>query len=100
MSETTGGAVVEIEYCVPCGYLDRALELQRAVLSTLGDRLDRAALVTGDRGVLQVRVDSAEPRSADSGSGRRPRAGGEVVWDLADDEYDVDEVVRRVRGAL
>jgi selenoprotein W-related protein len=82
MTETTDGAVVEIEYCVPCGYLDRSLDLQRAVLSTFGDRIDRAALVTGDRGVLQVRVD------------------GEPVWDVADDEYDVDEVVRRVRGAL
>jgi selenoprotein W-related protein len=82
MTETTDGVAVEIEYCVSCGYLDRALELQRATLSTFGDRLDRAALVTGDRGVLQVRVDGAP------------------VWDLADDEYDVDEVVRRVRGTL
>lgn len=80
--KTTDGAVVEIEYCVPCGYLDRALELQRATLSTFGERLDRGVLVTGDRGVLQVRVD------------------GDPVWDLADDEFDVDAVIRRVRRAL
>jgi selenoprotein W-related protein len=73
---------VEIEYCVPCGYLDRAVDLQRAVLTSFGQSVDRVALVTGDHGVLQVRVDS------------------EVVWDNADDEYDVDAVVRRVKAAL
>ncbi|MFB6117668.1 SelT/SelW/SelH family protein [Halosegnis sp.] len=73
---------IEIEYCVPCGYLDRALDLQRAVLQNFGRTVDRAALVTGEAGVLQVRVD------------------GEAVWDIADDEYDVDEVVRRVKQAL
>ncbi|PSQ22175.1 selenoprotein [Halobacteriales archaeon QS_9_67_17] len=73
---------VEIEYCVPCGYLDRALDLQRAILENFGQSVDSAALVTGDHGVLQVRVD------------------GTPVWDKADDEYDVDEVVRRVRAAL
>ena len=73
---------VEIEYCVPCGYLDRALDLQRAVLQNFGGSVDSAALVTGDSGVLRVRVD------------------GTPVWDEADDEYDVDEVVRRVRAAL
>jgi len=73
---------VEIEYCVPCGYLDRAESLQHALLSSFGERLDRVALVTGDRGVLRVAVD------------------GEPVFDLADEEFDVDEVVRRVRERL
>jgi selenoprotein W-related protein len=73
---------VEIEYCVPCGFLDRALDLQRGVLENFGQSVDSAALVTGDSGVLQVRVD------------------GDPVWDKADDKYDVDEVVRRVRAAL
>ncbi|WP_142856407.1 SelT/SelW/SelH family protein [Salinigranum halophilum] len=70
---------VEIEYCVPCGFLDRAQDIQHALLRQFGERLDRVALVTGDHGVLQVRV------------------GDEVVWDKADDEYDVDEVTRRLR---
>ncbi|WP_255196654.1 SelT/SelW/SelH family protein [Halorarius litoreus] len=73
---------VEIEYCVPCGYLDRAIDLQRGVLTNFGQSVDRVALVTGDHGVLQVRVDD------------------DVVWDTADDAYDVDEVVRRVKAAL
>ncbi len=70
---------VEIEYCVPCGFLERAEEMQHALLTQFGDKLDRVALVTGDHGVLRVDVD------------------GESVWDKADDEYDVDEITRRVR---
>jgi selenoprotein W-related protein len=70
---------VEIEYCVPCGFLDRAQDIQRALLQQFGDRLDRVALVTGDHGVLQVRV------------------GDDVVWDKADDPYDLDVVTRRLR---
>jgi selenoprotein W-related protein len=70
---------VEIEYCVPCGFLDRAETIQHALLEQFGERLDSVALVTGDHGVLQVRVD------------------GDVVWDKADDEYDPDEITRRVR---
>jgi selenoprotein W-related protein len=70
---------VEIEYCVPCGFLDRAQDIQRALLQQFGERLDRVALVTGDHGVLQVRV------------------GRDVVWDKADDEYDLDEITRRLR---
>ena len=70
---------VEIEYCVPCGFLGRAEEIQHGLLSSLGQELDSVALVTGDHGVLQVRVD------------------GDVVYDKADDEYDVDAIVRDVR---
>ena len=73
---------VEIEYCVPCGFLERAEEIQHALLGQFGDRLDRVALVTGDRGVLTVAVD------------------GDVVWDKADDDYDVDAITRRVRESF
>lgn len=71
---------VEIEYCVPCGHLNRAEELQHALLSALGGQLDRVALVTGDGGVFEVRVD------------------GETVFDIHEDEYDPDAIVREVRG--
>jgi selenoprotein W-related protein len=73
---------VEIEYCVPCGFLDRAEDIQHAILQQFGQQVDRAALVTGDHGVLTVSVD------------------GETVWDKADDDYDVDEIVRRVRETV
>lgn len=70
---------VEIEYCVPCGFLDRAEDVQHALLLTFGERLDAVTLRTGTDGVFQVSVD------------------GERVYDKYDDGYDVDEIVRRVR---
>jgi len=73
---------VEIEYCVPCGFLTRASDRSEALLSTFGDDLDRVSLVTGDHGVLRVTVD------------------GDVVFDKDEDEYDVDGIVREVRGRL
>ncbi|MGQ4555889.1 SelT/SelW/SelH family protein [Halobellus sp. GM3] len=73
---------IEIEYCVPCGFLDRASDIQHALLRQFGDRLDRVALVTGDHGVLTVAVD------------------GEIVWDKSEDGYDVDAITRRVRESI
>jgi len=73
---------IEIEYCVPCGFLERAEEIQHALLDQFGDGLDRVALVTGDHGVLTVAVD------------------GDVIWDKAEDDYDVDAITRRVRDAI
>lgn len=73
---------VEIEYCVPCGFLDRAETIQHALLSNFGQQLNRVALVTGEHGVLRVSV------------------GGETVFDKEEDEYDVDEIVRAVRERL
>lgn len=70
---------VDIEYCVPCGMLDRALTVEEAILRQFGDRLDRVSLVTGDHGIFVVRVD------------------GEQVFDKETDAFDVDGIVRRVR---
>ena len=69
---------IEIEYCVPCGMLDRAQDVQHALLSEYGERLDSVALVTGDSGVFKVRAD------------------GEQVFDKDDDDYDVDTIVESV----
>ncbi len=69
---------VEIEYCVPCGMLNRAQDVQGALLDQFGQRLDTVALRTGDGGVFRVAVD------------------GDDVFDVEEDEYDVDTVVDRV----
>lgn len=69
---------VEIEYCVPCGMLERAQDVQKALLSEYGQRLDAVSLVTGDGGVFEVRTD------------------GDVVFDKESDEYDVDAIVDAV----
>ena len=73
---------VEIEYCVPCGFLERAEDIQHALLQSLGNDLDRVALVTGDHGVLTVTLE------------------GEAVFDKDEDEYDVDAIVRTVRSRI
>ncbi|QLG61591.1 SelT/SelW/SelH family protein [Halorarum salinum] len=66
---------VEIEYCVPCGMLDRAQDVQGAILDEYGEEVDRVALVTGDGGVFEVRAD------------------GEVVYDKEADEFDEAAIV-------
>ncbi|WP_135535511.1 MULTISPECIES: SelT/SelW/SelH family protein [Halostella] len=73
---------VEIEYCVPCGFLDRAEDVQHALLSSLGNDLEAVTLRTGDHGVFRVDVD------------------GDVVFDKAEDEFDVDGIVRSVRERI
>lgn len=75
-------ATVEIEYCVPCGFRERALDLQRAILQALERDLDSVSLVMGDHGVFRVVVD------------------GEPVYEKSEDDYDVDGIVRQVRGRL
>ena len=70
---------VDIEYCVPCGHLDRAQELQRAILQALGREIEAVTLRTGTGGVFRVDVD------------------GERIFDVADDEFDIDRIVREVR---
>ncbi|APW99419.1 selenoprotein [Halobiforma lacisalsi AJ5] len=75
-------ATVEIEYCVPCGFLSRAEDVQHALLSTFGEQLEAVTLRTGANGVFVVRVDD------------------EVVFDKTEDEFDVDEISRRVRDRL
>ena len=71
---------VEIEYCVPCGMLGRAQDVQAAVLEEFGEEIDRVSLVTGDSGVFEI------------------RANDEVVFDKEGDEYDEDAIVDAVRS--
>ncbi|MBX0293824.1 SelT/SelW/SelH family protein [Haloarcula nitratireducens] len=73
---------VEIEYCVPCGFRERALDVERAILNGVEQEIDRMSLVMGDHGVFSVRVD------------------GRTVYDKDEDEFDVDDIVREVRGNL
>jgi selenoprotein W-related protein len=70
---------VEIEYCVPCGFRERALDVQEAILNGVEEELDELSLVMGDHGIFVVRVDD------------------ETVYDKEEDDFDVDEMVRQVR---
>lgn len=73
---------VEIEYCVPCGHLDRAQELQHALLSEFGQKLDGVRLKTGDGGTFVVRAD------------------GEEIFDKSEEGYDPDAIQERVGERL
>lgn len=77
---------VEIEYCVPCGLLDPAVETERSLLETFGRDLDGVRLTPGHGGVFRVCV------------------GEETVYDKADHgnrierEAIVEAVEERVVG--
>lgn len=73
---------IEIEYCVPCGHLDRAIRTQRDLLDTYGNQLDTVALRTGSGGVFKIRVD------------------GTQVWDARADGYDPDAIRSLVKDRL
>ena len=73
---------IEIEYCVPCGYLGRAEQVEHALLSELGRRLDSLRLKPSRGGVFQVRLD------------------GEPIYDRQADPFDADEIVRRAAERL
>lgn len=51
---------VEIEYCVPCGHLERAIETQKSILEHFGRKIDGVALKTGEGGVFTIRADGEE----------------------------------------
>lgn len=73
---------VTIEYCVPCGLLDNAIDTQQALLETHGRNLDGVTLDPGDGGVFEVHVDGA------------------TVYDKSEEGYDQDAIVERVRERL
>jgi len=75
-------STVEIEYCVPCGFRERAVNVQQAILSGLEQELDSVRLVMGDHGVFRISVDD------------------ETIYDKAEasDEFDVDAIVREIRS--
>lgn len=73
---------VEIEYCVPCGHLDAAIETQRALLTEFGRRLEGVRLKTGHGGVFKIRVEEEE------------------VFDKTTDPYDMDAIKDSVRQRL
>ncbi len=48
---------IEIEYCVPCGHLPRAMDVQRSILERFGQRVEGVKLKTGEKGVFVIRMD-------------------------------------------
>lgn len=51
---------IEIEYCVPCGHLNRAIDTQRVILEHFGRQVDGVHLKTGHGGVFSISVDDEQ----------------------------------------
>lgn len=47
---------VQIQYCVPCGHLPRALDVQRAILERFGQSLGGVTLRPGGHGIFTIDV--------------------------------------------
>jgi selenoprotein W-related protein len=75
-------STVTIEYCVPCGFRERALDVQQAVLGAVEEELDSLELVMGDHGVFTVSVDR------------------QTIFDKEENAFDVDAIARDVREVL
>jgi selenoprotein W-related protein len=73
---------VEIEYCVPCGLIEPAIEMQQALLSRFGERLDAVRLKAGSGGIFAIRAD------------------GELIFDKARDGYNLEAIVSAVGSRL
>jgi len=72
---------IEIEYCVPCGYLPRATDAQTKLLETFGNRIESVSLKTGRKGVFTFRAD------------------GEQIY-AKPELFDIDAIVSRVSELL
>lgn len=72
---------IEIEYCVPCGYLPRAMDAQKAILERFGERVEGVKLKTGASGVFAIRVD------------------GEQVYSKPE-QFDIDSVIDGIAGRI
>lgn len=75
---------VEIEYCVPCGLLDHAVDVQRRLLEGLGRDLDGVRLTPGHGGVFRVHVDDELLWDKDERGGIDPEGIVEGVRTRAD----------------
>ncbi|MCB2411644.1 Rdx family protein [Demequina sp. TTPB684] len=73
--------LIEIEYCVPCGYLSRATEAQTRLLEEFGNAIDGVTLKTGRKGVFTFRAD------------------GETIYSKPE-EFDLDHIVGVVKAML
>jgi len=47
---------VHIQYCVPCGHLPRALDVQKSILERFGQKLGGVTLRPGDHGIFTIDV--------------------------------------------
>jgi len=54
--DATPKTTVQIQYCVPCGHLPRALDVQKAILERFGQALGGVTLKPGSHGIFTIDV--------------------------------------------
>lgn len=64
---------LEIEYCARCRFILRAGWMAQELLLTFGDRLGEVALVPGEGGIFEIRLDG-EVLFSRKAAGRFPEA--------------------------
>jgi selenoprotein W-related protein len=72
---------VEIQYCVPCGHLNRAIDIQKSLLEHFGQKLASVRLKTGDSGIFEIRV------------------GDDKIYDKAD-PFDLEALIGSIEERL
>ncbi|MBX3140377.1 MAG: Rdx family protein [Trueperaceae bacterium] len=70
---------VQIQYCVPCGHLPRALDVQKSILERFGQRIEGVMLKTGSGGVFTIDVD------------------GERIY-TKPDEFELDAIMQSIEA--
>lgn len=72
---------IEIQYCVPCGHLERAIGIQRSILEHFGQRVEGVKLKTGAHGVFVI------------------RAGEDQIYEKTQ-EYDVNTIIEAIEARV
>ncbi len=70
-------AIVEIQYCVPCGHLPRAIDIQKSILEHFGRKIGGVKLKTGGDGIFTIAVN------------------GEQIYDKSQ-EFELDELIASI----
>lgn len=60
MPDTNPKTTVQIQYCVPCGHLPRALDVQKAILERFGRSLAAVTLKPGGDGIFTIDVNDEQ----------------------------------------
>lgn len=78
------GEMVEIKYCVRCGWLPRSAWMAQELLGTFGEALGGVTLLPSSGGIFEVRAD------------------GELVWSRGETGRfpEIKELKRAVRDAV
>lgn len=76
MQDTT----VVIQYCVPCGHLPRALDIQKSILEHFGRKIAGVKLKTGGDGIFTI------------------HQAGEQLYEKSE-EFNLDSLLGKIKAA-